>query len=68
MAATFNFDRYLGFYSSNIQNYHKNGFFDPKNVDVDGLNLCITIILAFTYFSKILAAILDFFKFDQNGP
>ena len=68
MAATFNFDRYLGFYSSNIQNYHKNGFFDPMSVDVDGLNMCINTILAFTHFSKNIGGHLAFFKFDQNGP
>jgi hypothetical protein len=54
MAATVNFDHYLEFYGSNIKNYHENGFFDLKNVYVDGSHLCITIILEFTYFFQKL--------------
>ncbi len=68
MAANINFGYYFKYYGSDIKDYHKNGVFDPQNVYVDGSRVCITIILVFTYFSKMLAAILDFFKFGLNGP
>ena len=66
MAAIINFGHDFKFYGSDVKNYHKNGYFAPENVYIDGYTCKLSIFWSLTHFSKIMSAILNFFIWS-NG-
>ena len=52
MAAIIDFGHYCKFYGSDVKNYHKNGYFAPENVYIDGSYLWIINILIIYPFFK----------------
>jgi len=61
MAAIIDFGHYFKIYGSDVKNYHKNGYFAPEYVYIEGSHLCIIDILIIYPFFKNLVGHLGFF-------